>query len=401
MVDKSSRLEALSSRIQAQNGTVLEKVEGEVEVNDLDGDNRPKIGPVLVLQGIDEGACLRLAQPRAVTVLGHLSGQVFGAYRVKTGTLLSGRLEGTRHVEVIYDMGSKGTSNVDSWIVFEAASDPGFFARVQAELQRWQYLKEQQASGENSASLELLKRSLKTVPYDMRLSVPAAGESRQVFAFNPNRQKDPVQANLQLFLRYILTEVEAQCTDGAPKDKVNFFKEHLQQTILQGLYQANMGGVGAALRQKRGVEPFEPFAEALYEYLEPQMLRLWLGFETRLLQRTVEMLGETPMVLKVNGQLSPFFQIEYPHHQFYIEDGQVISEKVADCNIAGQVGTCKDSMRLTYNYVGEKWVSQTRELPLDQVKDCSLSFVQGHVYLNESDTALFGPDVDVPEEQNA
>ena len=61
-------------------------------------------------------------------MLGSLSGQVFGAYRVKAGNLLSGRPEGARHVEIVHNMGSKGTDNVDSWIVFEGTSDPGFFS---------------------------------------------------------------------------------------------------------------------------------------------------------------------------------------------------------------------------------------------------------------------------------
>ena len=94
MAGIKDHLDKLRARIEAQNGTVLDVVEGEIELDDVDADGQPRKGPVLVLHSIEAGAQLKLAHPRPVTVLGSLSGQVFGAYRVKAGNLLSGRLEG-------------------------------------------------------------------------------------------------------------------------------------------------------------------------------------------------------------------------------------------------------------------------------------------------------------------
>lgn len=89
MADMKMQMERLKGRILAQNGTVLDSVEGVVELDDADAQGNPRLGPVLVLRSIEEGAQLKLAHPRPVTVLGTLSGQVFGAYRVKAGNLLS------------------------------------------------------------------------------------------------------------------------------------------------------------------------------------------------------------------------------------------------------------------------------------------------------------------------
>ena len=143
MVAKN-QLDKLRARIEAQNGTVLDNVEGEFELADEDADGKLRKGPVLVLRSIEEGSQLKLATPRPVTVLGSLHGQVFGAYRVTAGNLLSGRLEGCRHVEIVHNMGSKGNTNEDSWIVFEATSDPGFFAQAQSGLDKLRALESRQ-----------------------------------------------------------------------------------------------------------------------------------------------------------------------------------------------------------------------------------------------------------------
>ena len=87
MVAKN-QLDKLRARIEAQNGTVLDNVEGEFELADEDADGKLRKGPVLVLRSIEEGSQLKLATPRPVTVLGSLHGQVFGALRVKAGDLL-------------------------------------------------------------------------------------------------------------------------------------------------------------------------------------------------------------------------------------------------------------------------------------------------------------------------
>ena len=132
------------------------------------------LGPVLVLRSIEEGSQLKLSRPRPVTVLGSLSGQVFGAYRVKAGNLLSGRLEGVRHVEIVHDMGSKGSSNVDSWIVFEATTDPGFFNQVQHGLARLRELDAAHRPQREAVARSVLLRGLKDVSAEERPNVGAA-----------------------------------------------------------------------------------------------------------------------------------------------------------------------------------------------------------------------------------
>ena len=144
-----------------------DNVEGEFELADEDADGKLRKGPVLVQRSIEEGSQLKLATPRPVTVLGSLHGQVFGAYRVKAGNLLSGRLEGCRHVEIVHNMGSKGNTNEDSWIVFEATSDPGFFAQAQSGLDKLRALESRQIPQREATARGVLMRSLKDVPYDI------------------------------------------------------------------------------------------------------------------------------------------------------------------------------------------------------------------------------------------
>ncbi len=186
MADVKSQLENLRKRIEAQNGTVIDNVEGEMELDDVDDNGNPRKGPVLVLRSIEEGALLKLAHPRPVTVLGSLSGQVFGAYRVKAGNLLSGRLEGARHVEIVHNMGSKGTDNVDSWIIFEGTSDPGFFAQAQQGLEKLRELERHQEPQREATARTILLRSLKDVPYDVRVF---AVENKKTERFLPSTRR--------------------------------------------------------------------------------------------------------------------------------------------------------------------------------------------------------------------
>ena len=389
-------LEKLKSRILLQNGTVLERVEGEVELNDVDKQGKPRRGPVLVLRSIEEGAQLRLAQPRLVTVLGSLSGQVFGAYKVKAGNLLSGRLEGARHVEIVHDLGSKGESNVDSWIIFEATSDPGFFARAQQGLERLRELEGGQQSQREDAARQLLLRALKEVPYNIQVFATVGRQPKGVFSLYPTRRGREVELDLKTLLRHLIQKVGQE--EKTPKGELVIrFKEILRETLRDSLGLANSGGIGAALRKQRGEGAYQVAVDALHDYLFPKLIQAWFRITEQFTQTVVDRLCEAPMILSVDGQLAPFFQIEYPRWKFHVTGSKIIPEKVADCNLACQLGSDKGRMNLTYTYVaGEDWITQTRELQLTQTQKCKLLFQDGHVYLNDPSNCLFGPSLEKP-----
>ena len=47
------------------------------------------------------------------------------------------------------------------------------------------------------------------------------------------------------------------------------------------------------------------------------------------------------------------------------------------------------------SYVGdEDWISQTKEIPLDETKSCRLILKDGHVYLTEESNCIFGPTLE-------
>ena len=48
MADVKNQLDSLRKRIEAQNGTVIDNVEGEMELDDVDDNGNPRKGPVLV-----------------------------------------------------------------------------------------------------------------------------------------------------------------------------------------------------------------------------------------------------------------------------------------------------------------------------------------------------------------
>lgn len=392
MNDKGkSALEQLKSRILMQNGTVLERVEGEVELDDVDQKGKPRLGPVLVLRSIEEGSRLRLAHPRPVTVLGSLSGQVFGAYRVRAGNLLSGRLEGARHVEIVHNLGSKADSNVDAWIAFEATSDPGFFSQAQQGLEKLRELEGSQQLQREDTARQLLLRALREVPYNIRVYALVGRQPKVVFSLYPTRRGREVELDLKTLLRHLILKVGQE--EGVPKgEQVNRFKEILRETLRDSLRQANSGGIGAALRKQRGEEAYQVAVDALYDYLFPKLIQAWFRITEQFTQTVVDRLGETPMILSVEGQLAPFFQLEYPRWKFHVTGSKIIPEKVADCNLACQPGSDKDRMNLTYTYMGGgDSITQTRELPLTQTQKCKLLLKDGHVYLNNASNCLFGP----------
>lgn len=389
-----SALEQLKSRILLQNGTVLERVEGEVELNDVDQKGKLRLGPVLVLRSIEDGSRLRLAHPRPVTVLGSLSGQVLGAYKLKAGNLLSGRLEGARHVEIVHNLGSKSASNADSWIVFEATSDPGFFAQAQQGLEKLRGLEGSQQPQREDTARQLLLRTLKEVPYNIRVFATVGQQSKIVFSLYPTRRGREVELDLKTLLRHLILKIGQE--EGLAKgEQVTRFKEILRETLRDSLRQANSGGIGAALRKQRGEEAYQVAVDSLYDYLFPKLIQAWFRITEQFTQRMVDRLGEAPMILSVDGQLAPFFQIEYPRWRFHVTGSKIIPEKVADCNLACQLGSDKDHLNLTYTYVGgESWITQTRELELAQTKKCKLLLKDGHVYLNDTSNCLFGPSLE-------
>lgn len=393
MADLSDTLDRLKARIRAQNGTVLDRVNGVVELDDVDEHGDSRLGPVLVLRSIEEGAQLKLARPRSVTVLGSLSGQVFGAYRVKAGNLLSGRLEGVRHVEIVHNMGSKGASNTDAWIVFEATTDPGFFAQAQQGLERLKVLARAQQPQKEAAARSDLLRSLKNTPYDIRVFLPDKKGSKVVFAVVPGgRGNARFRMDLRSLLHYLVGIAERNHAEAGTGTVVEHFNQALKSAITESLRLANSGGIGAALRKRLGSEVFGPQVEVLQGYLEPKLLALWYRVTQSYVQRVVDTLSTAPMVLSVDGQLAPFFQIEYPRWRFRVNGGRIVPEKLADCNIACQLGDDKKTLQMTYSYIGdENWISQSMTVGLDETRACRLILKDGNVYLTEESNWLFGP----------
>jgi hypothetical protein len=399
MAGLKDQLGRLKARVLAQNGTVLDSVHGEVELDDKDDKGRPLKGPVLILHSIEEGAQLKLAHPRAVIVLGSLSGQVFGAYRVKAGNLLSGRLEGVRHVEIIRDMGSKESTNVDSWIVFEATSDPGFFNQAQQGLERLRQLERYQKPQREATAQQILMRSLKDVPYDIKIFISRNQKLKTVFSIHRGQKGKGIKMDLTALLRYLIPKAEKQRIANKEKDLVEHFGLVLQETVAESLRLANSSGIGAALRKTRGAELYQHQVEMLCDYLQPKLLQRWLKISESLMQRMIDRLSEAPMILQVDGQLSPFFQIEYPRWKFHVVGGKIVPEKIADCNIACQLGSDQEKMSVTYNYVGgEDWISQTQEIELNKTKTCKLILKNGSVYLTEETQCLFGPELEKTKE---
>jgi hypothetical protein len=394
MAQGTTSLARLKERIQAQNGTVLERVEGVVELADTDDQGQPRLGPVLVLRSIEAGAQLKLAHPRPVTVLGTLSGQVFGAYRVKAGNLLSGRLEGVRHVEIVHHLGSQASSNEDAWIIFEATSDPGFFQQAQQGLVHLRQLEACQQPQREASAQQGLLRTLKNVPYDIKVFVPGAHAPQTVFALRPARGGIRIQLDLQRLLHYLVGQVERRQAEAGPQDLRQTVEAVLRDQVCASLQQANSGGIGAALRKQTGSAVFADQVEVICAYLVPKLLHLWLKVSQRFVQQRVDQLSAAPMILKVDGQLAPFFQIEYPHWQFHVSGQRIRSRKLADCNLAAQLGDDPHIMQLTYSYVSDDdWISQTCQIPLDQTRACRLILQDGAVFLSDRNHPLFGPNI--------
>ena len=394
MAEPKDKLARLKERIEAQNGTVVEGVEGETEIADTDAEGKPRKGPVLVLNSIEKGAVLRLAEPRPVVVLGSVYGQVFGAYTIKTGNLLSGRLEGARHVEVVQNLGSVGDSNEDAWVVFEVTSDPGFFAHAERGLQRLEMLERECTPLREAMARVALLRAVKSATFDINVYISVGGDLKSVLAVRPSRKGREVEVDLKSLLRYLLVKSERSSGNEENGD-LQRFKEALTQTISESLRLASSGGMGSALRQQRGEDSYAAYVGAVEEYLLPKLLGLWRQVTRKYTQGIVDRLAAAPMVMDVKGQIAPFFQFEYPHLKFHVSGAKIVPEKVADCNVACQLGDDADHMRMMYTYVGEEdFTSVTRDFSHAEMKGRSLILKAGCIYLSGDEEPIFAPGME-------
>jgi hypothetical protein len=387
------KLAPIKARIEKQNGTVVENVSGEMELDDTDANGQPRKGPVLVLKSIEPGSQLKLAHPRPVIVLGSISGQVFGAYTVKAGNLLSGRLEGARHVEIMHKLGSIGDTNEDSWIVFDVTSDPGFFAKAQHSLDKLEVLEREQQPQREANARMILMRSVKSATFELKIYITGPNkELKPVFTVRPNNKKNEVDLNLKDLLRYLIGKTGSQ---GSDLNLVERFKNALNETITESLRLSSKGGIGAALRQSLGADAYEPYVESVYDYLLPKLISLWFEMTRHYTQQVVDHLCAAPMVLDVKGQTAPFYQFEYPHWKFHVSGSKIVPEKVADCNVSCQLGDDDENMRMTYTYVSEEdSFTQTKDFSYSQMRNRSMILKEGSIYLSGDDTPVFGPELE-------
>lgn len=389
------KLAQIREKILADGGTVLDSVTGEVTLDDRDDDGKPRLGPVLVLGDIEKESVLRIAHPRPVTVLGSLSGQVFGAYKAKVGNLLSGRLEGTRHVEVVHDLTSIGDTNEDAWLVFEATSDPGFFRQAQHGLDKLRAIEGSQRSQRESAAQTILLNSLRDVPYKIDVSLTMKGRQHRVFAVTPGNSKRPIHADLKPLLIYLFRRTDSG--PAAPEALVERFKFETREVLTESIRRANSEGLGSGLRSKQGDDAYEGCVKAVEEYLLPKLLRMWLHLSEGFVQQVIDRLASAPMILDVGGQLKPYFQIEYPRWKFHVVGSKIVHEKIADCNIAFASGSKGNVMSLTYSYIaGETFHTDMIEVEHARTRKCRLILRDGAVYLSDDDEPLFRPPDAVP-----
>ncbi len=204
--------------------------------------------------------------------------------------------------------------------------------------------------------------------------------------------------DLCTLLRYLLSKTESQA-GMSQAEHIERFEETLTETIGESMRMANSGGIGSNLRKAQSTEVYQPQIDALFEYLRPKLMQLWLKVSESFVQRIVDRLAEAPMILQVDGQLTPFFQIEYPRWRFHVTGGEIVPERIANCNIACQLGEEKETLSMTYNYVGgDDWISQTEVIKFEQTKKCRVILKNGSVYLNDDDHCLFGPHLQKEEE---
>jgi hypothetical protein len=393
------KLARLKERIEAQNGTVVVNVSGEVEISDTDGTGAARKGPVLVLNSIEKGAVLRLAHPRPVVVLGSVYGQVCGAYTVKAGNLLSGCLEGVRHVEIAQDLGSLGDSTDAARVVFDITSDPGFFGHAQRGLDRLQVLERENVSQREAMARMALLRTVKSATFDIKVFISTDGDLKPVFSVHPARKGREVEIETKALLRYLMVKAESKTEAGGPSDEsdtVQRLKEILNSTIAESLRLASSGGMGAALRQQRGQDSYAIYVDAIEEYLLPKLLGLWSQVTRKYTEGIVDRLMDAPMIIEVKGQISPFFQFEYSHLKFYVSGTKIVPEKMADCTVVCQLADDPGYMRMTYTYTGEEEsFTKARDFPWAEMKGRSIILKQGYIYFSGTDDPVFGP---IPDE---
>lgn len=392
MVEPKDKLARLKERIEAQNGTVLEGVVGEMEIADTDAEGKPRKGPVLVLNSIEKGAVLRLAEPRPIVVLGSVYGQIFGAYQVKTGNLLSGGLNGVRHVEVLQKLGSLANSDEPASLVLSLTGDPGLLGTARRSLERLEVLERERTPLREALARTALLHAVKSATFDIRVYISVGGKLKPVLLIFPSRKDREIEIDLKALLRYLLTKMDERTV---AVDSLQFLKETLGQTVGESLRLASSCGMGAALRQQRGEELYAPYVTALKEYLMPKLVDLWFRITHNYNQGIVGRLAAEPITIEVKGAICPSFCLEYPHEKFYVSGSEVHSEKIAACSVVCQPGGSDEHLRLAYTYAGEgDPFTAERDFSYAEMKGRSLILKAGCVYFNGDEAPIFAPGIE-------
>ena len=115
----------------------------------------------------------------------------------------------------------------------------------------------------------ILLRSLKDVPYDVRVFIMENKKTKTVFALYPSRRDKQVEMDLRSLLRYLLSKTESQA-GMSQAEHVERFEETLKDTLGESMRLANSGGIGANLRKSQGTEVYQPQIDAVFEYLMPK-----------------------------------------------------------------------------------------------------------------------------------
>jgi hypothetical protein len=292
--------------------------------------------------------------------------------------------------DIVHDLTCVEGTNEDAWLVFEATSAPGFFKQAQNGLDKLRAIESAQLGQRESSAQMILMNSLRNAPYKVEIYVTVKGQEHRVFAVMPGNAKKPITSNLKPLLMYLFL-----CTDArpiTPVELVDRFKSELTTILADSIKRVNSTGMGSSLRGKQGDLAYDGCVEAVNEYLLPKLLRIWLSISEGFVQNFVDRLAAAPMVLTVGGQLKQFFQIEYPRWKFRVVGSRIVPEKVADCNVAVAAGKSKNTMSMTFSYIGgDDFHTDTKELEFERTNNCRLILKDGSVFLSDEKEPLFAP----------
>lgn len=382
------KLNLLKRRIEGQGGTVLDGIQGEVEVDDRDDERRPRQGPVLVLGHVAKGAWLKLVRPRPLVVMGRIDGRVSGAYAVKAGSIAEGRLDGVRHVEVAQDLGG---GDGRARVVFDPCGDPGFLAQAEHGLQRQRVLEAGAVPQREASARQALLDALQLATFEVRVDIAVGGRTQRVFAVYPSRQDRAIELDGRALLQHLVGRIEAGAPAAAGAELLERAMVALKETIAASLQRSSGGGMGAALRQQRGADLYGVYVDAVFEYLWPKQVGLWLETTRQYTRAALERLKASTLALEVKGGVVAPFQLEFPLWQFHALEGRIRPEKIGQCAVTGVPADDPQLLRLTYEYVEEKtWFEQTREVPMAALRGCRLLCKRGLVYLEGQSEPLLG-----------